>query len=79
MRSKAEPKKQPGAKVITIGNDTKLNDPEGVHVVESITGGQTVTLQGTIKTLRIADQFNKSTLDATLLQRRRDHLHGQPE
>jgi hypothetical protein len=62
----AEPKKQP-AKMIAIGNDIKLNDPDGEFVVQSIQKGQTVTLQGTIKRLKIADQFNRSTLDATLL------------
>ena len=36
---KVEPKKLPGVKVLVLGNDIKLNDPDGVYALKLIHGG----------------------------------------
>jgi hypothetical protein len=68
---KVEPnqdKKPAAAKVIVLGNDIKLNDPDGAYALKQINGGDRVVVQGKIKTLTIADINDKSILDATLLE-----------
>ncbi len=67
VEAKVEPKKLLTAKVIAIGNDIKLNDPDGEYSLKTINGGEKFTLQGKIKTLTIRGLNEKSTLDATLL------------
>jgi len=60
-------KKPPTVKAITLGNVTKLNDPDGEYVVKTMTGGQEITLLGKIKTLKIDSVNERSVLDATRL------------
>lgn len=68
---KIEPRKDDNkpaaAKVIVLGNDIKLNDPDGEYAIKTINGGERIVVQGKIKTLTIAGLNDKSTLDATLL------------
>jgi hypothetical protein len=62
------PEKKPTTiKAITLGNVTKLSDPDGEYVVKTMTGGQEVTLLGKIKTLKIDSVNERSVLDATRL------------
>jgi hypothetical protein len=60
-------KKQPAVKAIVLGNVTKLNDPGGEYIVETMNGVQEITLLGKIKTLKIDGVNERSVLDATRL------------
>ncbi|MBI1830585.1 MAG: hypothetical protein HYR84_03935, partial [Planctomycetes bacterium] len=65
---KVEPKKEPAKLVRVDDNLAKLADPEGEFVVKSLYGARRVQLIGTIKTLKIADVNERSTLDLSMLE-----------
>lgn len=61
---KVDPKKTPVTKIIVLGDDLiKLNDPDGEYTVKSLHGARKLELIGRIKTLKIADINERSTLD----------------
>ncbi|HZZ81238.1 MAG TPA: hypothetical protein VFE62_22230, partial [Gemmataceae bacterium] len=47
-------------RVIVIGNDIKLNDPNGTYTLKPINAGERVTIQGKIKTLTVAGLNEKA-------------------
>ena len=71
IEAKIEPrndeKKLAAGRVIILGNDIKLNDPDGQFDIKPINGGEKIIVQGKIKTLTVAGLNDKSILDATLL------------
>jgi hypothetical protein len=72
-----QPPPPPALPEILIGDDRRLDRPEGEYRVGSLNGANTLRLSGKVKTLKVALVGGRSTLDASALEAREIYVAGR--